>query len=692
MWPLKRWFVAGAASKSSAGFSLETLPGPSNASSPRRRVIALVLKLSALAAAGGAQAVVATRPGLSLGGFALGMLLFIAGERLTIDSDSDAQAGVPAPRSFTVPRLCWGLWGMGCALCVTVGILVHRNVQPPVTHVVWLLGLLSLIAAGLRAWRHGPATGRAPRRVLASLVLLGVIAGGCFGWRVSSIPPEVHNDEAAIGNDAVGLLERRPFNLFTTGWYECPMLHALPAALGIKVFGINLLGLRAPSVVMGVGSVLLLFGLAYRLWGFEVALLSGLLLASARFFIHLSRTGYHYIGTPFFSVLVVWLFVRVWGALGFGAAVACGMAVALGMQGYYATRLVPVLLALTFLLWLPGSNRALVRARVAAFVVIVATALATAAPMIGYFAHHWSALWARTRGTSVFTEESIRHLSFGYRTHDLGQILLIQARKAVTLFNVTGDTSVQYGYTRGGLFEPVSAALFVLGCAVICAHPLRRRNILPLLWVVVPVVTGAWLTIDTPFFPRISGIVPFAVVIVALALHSVLGSLRDCLPRSAGRVAALVVAVGVLAAVYTNNIRSYFIEYAPYHRRGPAVDVSAWLLAHGAGKTTYMIGGMPGFSIRHESIRFVAHGFATADVTDLDAFLRDKRLDPATALFIIMPAAHDTIAKVERVVGPLDVREHRDIHGQIEFYTGIPAAARSRRPDAGLARFSSDWG
>jgi hypothetical protein len=162
-----------------------------------------------------------------------------------------------------------------------------------------------------------------------------------------------------------------------------------------------------------------------------------------------------------------------------------------------------------------------------------------------------------------------------------------------------------------------------------------------------------------------------------------LESLRGCLPRSAGRVAAMVVAVGILVAVYTNNIRSYFFEYAPHHRRGPAVDISAWILAHGGGKTTYMIGGMPHFSIRHETIRFLAHGFATADVADLDAFLRDKHFDPATDLFIIMPEAHDAIAKLEAAVGPLDVREHRDIQGQIEFYSGIPAAARSRRPDAG---------
>jgi hypothetical protein len=641
---------------------------PSSPLSPRRRFGVLLLKLGALAAAGGAQAIVATRPGLSVAGFTLSILLFVVAER-TLPAGPERQGRSAQP----VPLLVWWLLGTGCLICCAAGVLVHRNAAPGTTHPLWVAGLLLLITGSVWSWWSG-GWQRPARRLVGALLVLCVVAGGMFGWHVSTVPPEVHNDEAEIGNDAVALLETKPFNLFTTGWYELPMFHALPAAIGVKLFGVNMLGLRSPSVVLGVASVLLLFALAYPVWGFETAFVAALLLASTRFFIHLSRTGYHYIDTPFVSVVVVWLLLQVWQDLGVGAAVWCGIALGLGMQTYYASRLVPVLLTLTWLLWLLGSDRTLLRARVGRFVVVAIVALVTTAPMIGYFWNHWDALWARTRGTSVFTEGSYLHLSYGYGTKDFGRILLIQAEKALTLFNVTPDTSLQYGYRAGALFDPVSAVLFVLGLGVVCARPLRRLNLMLLLWVVIPVVVGAALTIDTPFFPRISGVVPFAVLIVALALHSVLDSIRDAIPGSAGRRIAAIVATAILAAVFMNNLRTYFIEYAPHHRHSAAVEISAWIRAHGAGKTTYMVGGAPGFFIKHATIRFLTRGYETADIVDLDAYLQQHRLDPATSLFIIMPQGHDAVPKLVDAVGPLDLSEHRNVRNEIDFYAGIPRA------------------
>jgi hypothetical protein len=102
------------------------------------------------------------------------------------------------------------------------------------------------------------------------------------------------------------------------------------------------------------------------------------------------------------------------------------------------------------------------------------------------------------------------------------------------------------------------------------------------------------------------------------------------------------------------------------------VAISTWIRAHGAGKTTYMVGGAPGFYIKHGTIRFLAYGFQTEDITDLDAFLHTQHFDPASSVFIVMPAGHDLIPKLVAAVGPLTVGTHRNIHNQIDFYTGVP--------------------
>ena len=625
-----------------------------------------MLKLLALAAAGAAQAVVLEQPWLGLAGFVIGGLLFIVAERRTA-----VLPDPPEPQPFPTSKGFWTLFAVGWTLCVAAGILVYRTAAPLLTHATWSLGLLCFSACVLWSWRRQRSRRPKEPKTLAAVVLLLVLAGGFFGWHVATIPVEVHGDEGEVGMDAVELLTERPFNLFTVGWYWLPRLHVLRHAIALKLLGVNLLGLRSTSVVLGTLGVLFVFAVGVQLWGFEVGLLAALVLVSARFFIHLSRNGLHYLDTPVFSLVVVWLAWRVWRELRFDAAILCGLALGLGVQTYYASRLVPVLLALTWCLWMVRSNRRLRLARSGRFALIVAVALATIAPMAGYFWRHRTDLWMRTVETSVFSQSAFDHLSYGYGIRDLRYILLIQLQHAVTLFNYTSDSSLQYGYRPGGLFEPVSATFFVLGFAGVCAHPLRRRNLLLLVWIAVPVIVGGALTIDTPFYPRIGGVVPFAALAVALALHSVLASIRQALPQSAARIVVAVVVAGTFAAIFANNIRNYFFDYAPRHRLSAVVEVAAWVRAHGAGKTTYMVGGK-GFSIKHGTIRFLSYGYATEDVINLDAALRGKRFNRATSLFIIMPQSKELISKLQAAVGPLDIQPQRCGTDPAAFYTAVP--------------------
>lgn len=633
---------------------------------PRRSGVTLLLKLLAVAAAGSAQAYVYPQPWRSAAGFALGGLLFLVAERRTPAlPDPPVRPAPPASQGF------WTLFAVGCALCVAAGILVYRGAAPEVTHAPWLLGLLCFVGDGLWSWRRDGARRRPAPRTLATAALLVLLAGGLFGWHVSTVPLEVHGDEGEIGMDAVQLTTQKPFNLFTVGWYWLPRFHVVRQAAGMKLFGVNLLGLRCTSVVMGTAAVLLVFAVGYQFWEFEVGLLAGLALVSARFFIHLSRTGFHYLDTPFLSILVVWLAWWAWRTLRFDAVIACGLALGLGIQTYYASRLVPVLLTVTWLVWLAGSERRLWLTRLGRFVVIALVAGATVAPMVGYFWKHPADLWMRTVETSALSQSGVGHLSYGYGTHDMRYILLVQLQHAVTLFNYESDSSLQYGFRPGGMFEPVGATLFVLGFAGLWAHPLRRRNLLLLLWIAIPVIAGGALTIDTPFYPRIGGVVPFAALVIALALHSMLVSIRDTLPRSAARVAAPVVALSVLALVFANNIRDYFVEYAPHHRHGPGLEIAAWVRAHGAGKTTYMVGGK-GFYIRHGTIRFLTYGYATEDVIDLDSYLRSGRFNPATSLFIIMPQGKELIPELQAAIGPLDIQPQQFRDDPAAFYAAVP--------------------
>lgn len=644
----------------------------------------LLLILLALAAASAAQAAVERQPWLSLAGFSLAIVLVCMRGRDKLGART-RERNVETP---VVPPAFWLLLSTGLALCATAGVAVAADAIPLLTHALWAAGLLCLAAGAVGTARGRERQQRAWLEV-ATIVLLVLACAALFGWHLTTIPPEVHGDDAEVGLDALRLLESTPFNLFRTSWFRLPIFHALPTAIGLEIFGVDLLGLRATSAVIGTITVLLTFELARRLWNLEVAVASAILLATGRYFIHLSRAGYHYVDTPCASVAVLLLFLTAWRARRLGAAVWCGIGLGLSVQTYYASRLIPVLLCATWLLWLWRSDATRRRARLATFLLTFIVAVATAAPMIGYFAHHWIDLWQRSIDTSIFNPGAADHLAAGFPGQSLAHIVLVQLRDALLLFNVTPDTSVQYGY-RHPLLEPITGVFFVLGFAGSCAAAATRRAQLLLLWIVVPVILGGALTIDAPFFPRVSGVLPFVAITIALALSQLLNGLRAVLrgaarggaaslpraTRSQARGVVTMVVTGLIAAAIVsaatfNNLRAYFVDYAPHHRHGPAVEIAHWITANGAGRTTYMIGGVPQFSIRHGAIQFMTHGLATRDIKDLDEELRTNQLDPASSRFVIVANGAHYLRRLQDALGPMEVVPHRDRH-TVLFYTAIP--------------------
>jgi 4-amino-4-deoxy-L-arabinose transferase-like glycosyltransferase len=180
----------------------------------------------------------------------------------------------------------------------------------------------------------------------------------------------------------------------------------------------------------------------------------------------------------------------------------------------------------------------------------------------------------------------------------------------------------------------------------------------------------------------VSGAVPFAVLAVAVALDRLLAALAVALPARAGRTLAVAAGALVVGLIGTENLRSYFVTYAPHHRHSSGVEISRWVRENGAGKTAYMVGGAPRFSIHHGSIRFLTWGYDTRDIVDLEEHLRTQPLDPRSSVFIIMPGGSDLVPKLIEAVGPLRLETHRNMRGDVAFLSAVPQAAEGGEPAA----------
>jgi Dolichyl-phosphate-mannose-protein mannosyltransferase len=201
-----------------------------------------------------------------------------------------------------------------------VPLTASRVYAPAAT--VWLLGI-TLIAVAC-VFRTRPRISRPS----ASTMALIAITLGTFALRVvnlTSLPPEVHGDEAAIGNDARRLLSGEQPNLFGLGWYQIDEISFGISAAFMRLFGNNLFGLRIAAVVQGTLSVSFTFLLVQRLFNLRMAIMAACLLSVAEIHVHYSRTGFHYIQACFTTVLLLYMLVRALDRRGFVDYVLLGL-------------------------------------------------------------------------------------------------------------------------------------------------------------------------------------------------------------------------------------------------------------------------------------------------------------------------------------------------------------------------------
>ncbi len=602
---------------------------------------------------------------------ALAVALFAFAER--VERGTGGVAAIPPATPIAWPLGVRLAIAAAVALCLAAAAAVFNGASLRAQHVPWA-GALALLAGAAAMMRPAAPLTRFERRDWAAVAILLLACLPLFFWNLTSIPAEVHGDEAETALDALRLLEESDRGLFSTSWFGLPILHAAPTALGFLTFGPDLTGLRLTSAALASLSVVLLFAIARRWVAMPLAFTAALLLASQRYFIHLGRAGYHYIDTPFLSLLALWLMIRLWQDRRGSAAIWCGIALGIGIQTYYASRLVPLLIAATALAFATQAPRGARRRYVTELLLVAVIATAVAAPMLTHSAQHWDEFWGRTQETSLFNAESRHHLAYAYGTDSLAELLPIQLQKALGVFHFTGDSSVQYGY-RAPMLDLLGGILFLAGLGSLAARPRSALTIICILWIALPLLIGGALTIDAPFYPRISGIVPFVAIAIALGAQRAARGVAETFaaPARRRRVAAVLMAAAV-TTVIGSNTGSYFGNYARNYRHSPMREIAEWMSAQGRGAKTYFFDELRHASVFHGTITFLAGSFARADVPDVDAFLADRSIDPRRSRFVVMQGSEAVLPRLEETFGPLEITPVTIGPGDhVRFYAARPA-------------------
>ncbi len=418
------------------------------------------------------------------------------------------QAGMEDRPALTVwRRVLLGLTAL--SLLVQYAVYLGGG-ETPALRWLWAATLLLAIVA---VWQPGkPSWHR--QNGLTMVVLLAVLLLALFlrAWHLPIMPLDFHGDMASIGLTAREMLQKGDWQLFRTRWANLPSFAFLPAAAGLHFVSDSIFGLRLPSVVEGLVSLLLLYLLARRLFDDWTALAAGLWLAGNVNNIHFSRIASYIDPLPWLllGLLALW---QGWKRRSPAGWLVAGMSMAAAAASYYSGRaglLILVLFLLYLLLW----QRSSLQGQWWGLLLALLGFLLVLGPMVIYFGQHWGDLMARTREVFLFHPAVMTHLQGKYGVHGVGPLLLEQSRRVFFAFQYFPDSSTQFGF-RYPLLNALLAPWLFVGVGVLLARWRRPGPALLLIWFFTVLISGAFLTNNPPFWPRLVALLPAALLIAA---------------------------------------------------------------------------------------------------------------------------------------------------------------------------------
>ncbi|HEC35257.1 MAG TPA: hypothetical protein ENI39_01840 [Anaerolineae bacterium] len=466
------------------------------------------------------------------------------------------------------------------------------------------------------------AANRSPRWALIVAISLALaVAAGLRLARLPDLPLGLHYDEAANGILAGQIAQGIKRPVFIPSYTGKEVLFFYWAAAWMRAMGEGVLALRLTSAVVGLCTVGAAAWGAYELlhdrkdaaW---IGVLTAAFLATSFWHLILSRCGFRAVTQPLLQALTVgalWRGLRLerrgWVAL-------AGLLAGATLYTYLAARAFPIPLAAA-LLALVAADRGRRRARLGQVVVFAAAALVAVAPLAAYFVAHPAALTTRM---SQVAARSWAEAWQGFRA-------------CLGMFFIKGDPYIRFNLPGRPLFDPIMAALFLLGIPLVFVarrpkpevvsrlSPLPSRvfllTVLPVMLLPSALATGE----ITPSNLRAVGLLPFVYIFPALAIGSILqiadSRLQITDPGSPSRISdrgfaiwglgSVILLLATLAPITATTYLGWAASPGLYEAAdGDLVDVAAYLNGTDLADVTPYVASI---HYRHPTLAFLADGY-----------------------------------------------------------------------------------
>lgn len=494
----------------------------------------------------------------------------------------------------------WLWFALSIPLMVLAYLGQERNQFTLVGVVGWVLSVVMLVAAFwprnldplavARSWADKIIT--LPRRqpwLVAGLVAVMLVAGYMRLVGFDSVPAEMTSDHIEKLIDSQRVLEGSRDIFFASNGGREPFQMYFLAFLGSLTGGLTFNTLKVAAAIESLLGIVVFYGLGRAVVGDNsrrahiFGLIFALLAAVGYWHIVVTRVSLRIMLTPLVTGLVLWALVRLLRWNRRSDALWAGVLMGLGIYGYQALRLLPILAFVAVLIGLIFVAQTW-RQRGAYLVNLGVMALVSFAlfvPLLRYSADYPDDFWRRAAGRllgdSVICEYddaggcAPRSATISERVEALvGNLPALGSNfvRALGMFTYRGDVAWLHNAPNYPAFDPISGALLVSGLGCVVVWSIRRRDAVPffmllaLLVMLIPSASAIANPTENPSFTRASGAMPPAYFLAAAGLVGLSVAVGAAFPARVRTALGVGLVAGV---VLLSGMQAHRILFGPYN-------------------------------------------------------------------------------------------------------------------------------
>jgi hypothetical protein len=514
------------------------------------------------------------------------------------------------------------------------------------------------VLRGQNAWNI-----RISRWGLLLLAVIGLIAFFRF-YHLDTLPIDMVSDHAEKLLDINDVLHgqysiffvrntgREPFQFYWT-------------ALVIKLFGlgVSFFSLKLGTVLTGLIAVYFTYKLGGLVGNRWVALLALILVGVSYWANVISRVALRFPLYPMFVAPLLYYLIRGLRNSKRNDFIWAGLWLGIGLNGYTAARVVPLLVLVAFgLYFLHQRNKGYRLQAWAGLLLVVFFSFLLVLPLLHYTLEDPQMVLYRSATRMGTLEKPL--------DAPAAQIFFSNLWAAATMFFYNDGSIWVHSIPFRPAFDVVMAAFFFIGVVLLIARYIKERDWEDMLLLIsipillLPSVLSLAFPGENPSLNRTAGAYVPALVIAALGMeallrgiaHGVSGEVRGGLPGSMstapGRFIATLVGVGLLLWTISANYNLFFKEYNQNYKASAWNTREVGTVIHDFASMartydTYYVVGFP-YWLDSRQVAIFA-GDIDRDPGILPEHLVDTLSEPRIKLFILKPEDSASLGQLRQL-------------------------------------------